>query len=67
VKPAVQQRFNERLQERLQARMRRTVWSSGCMSWYIDARGKNTTLWPGFTFAYRFLTCRFRPDRYDVS
>ncbi|MEA2719264.1 MAG: hypothetical protein QOJ39_1128 [Candidatus Eremiobacteraeota bacterium] len=28
VKPAVQQRFNERLQ----ARMRRTVWSSGCTS-----------------------------------
>jgi cation diffusion facilitator CzcD-associated flavoprotein CzcO len=63
VKPMVQQRFNERLQ----ARMRRTVWSSGCTSWYIDARGKNTTLWPGFTFAYRFLTRRFRADRYDRS
>ncbi|MDB5071023.1 MAG: NAD(P)/FAD-dependent oxidoreductase [Candidatus Eremiobacteraeota bacterium] len=61
VKPAVQQRFNERLQ----ARMRRTVWASGCTSWYIDARGKNTTLWPGFTFAYRYLTQRFRPDRYE--
>ncbi|GAC1659589.1 MAG: NAD(P)/FAD-dependent oxidoreductase [Candidatus Elarobacter sp.] len=63
VKPDVQQRFNERLQ----ARMGRTVWASGCTSWYIDARGKNTTLWPGFTFVYRFLTRRFRADRYERS
>ena len=63
VKAAVQQRFNERLQ----ARMKDTVWASGCRSWYIDERGKNTTLWPGFTFAYRFLTRRFRADRYESS
>ena len=62
VRAAVQQAFNERLQ----ARMKRTVWSSGCASWYIDARGKNTTLWPGFTFAYRRLTRRFRPERYEL-
>ena len=45
--------------------MRGTVWATGCTSWYLDARGKNTTLWPGFTFAYRFLTQRFRADRYE--
>jgi cation diffusion facilitator CzcD-associated flavoprotein CzcO len=63
VKDAVQRSFNERLQ----ARMRRTVWASGCTSWYIDERGKNTSLWPGFTFAYRWLTRRFRPSRYEIS
>jgi cation diffusion facilitator CzcD-associated flavoprotein CzcO len=63
VKAAVQRQFNERLQ----ARMQRTVWASGCSSWYIDAGGKNTTLWPGFTFAYRFLTRRFRADQYESS
>ncbi|MFN2461146.1 MAG: flavin-containing monooxygenase [Candidatus Velthaea sp.] len=52
---------------RLQARMRRTVWSSGCSSWYIDAGGKNTTLWPGFTFSYRWLTRRFVPARYALT
>ena len=39
----------------MQARMRGTVWASGCRSWYQDARGKNTTLWPGFTFVFRRL------------
>jgi cation diffusion facilitator CzcD-associated flavoprotein CzcO len=62
VKAGVQRRFNEKLQ----ARMRGTVWASGCTSWYLDASGKNTTLWPGFTFAFRRATRRFRLERYDV-
>lgn len=62
VKESVQRRYNERLQRR----MRHTVWASGCTSWYLDANGKNTTLWPGFTFAFRRATRRFRLERYDV-
>ena len=41
--------------------MKRTIWTTGCRSWYLDQNGKNTTLWPGFTFAYRFLTWRLWP------
>jgi cation diffusion facilitator CzcD-associated flavoprotein CzcO len=52
--------------DRLQSRMARTVWASGCSSWYQNKSGKNTTLWPGFTFAYRFLTRRLDPARYEV-
>jgi len=48
LRPEVQAEFNRDLQER----MKRTVWASGCKSWYLDARGKNTTLWPGFSFKY---------------
>lgn len=33
-----------------------TVWDSGCHSWYLDDHGRNTALWPGFTFSYRFAT-----------
>jgi cation diffusion facilitator CzcD-associated flavoprotein CzcO len=33
-----------------------TVWSSGCASWYMDANGRNTTIWPDFTFNYRKRT-----------
>jgi len=33
-------------------RMARTVWLSGCRSWYLDRFGRNTTLWPGFAFGY---------------
>ena len=38
--------------EALQRRLRRTVWATGCKSWYLDANGRNVTLWPGFTFDY---------------
>jgi cyclohexanone monooxygenase len=47
--------------------MRDTVWSSGCASWYIDENGRNTTLWPGFTWKYRQLTREFDPAEYDVQ
>lgn len=33
-----------------------TVWDTGCTSWYLDAQGRNTVNWPGFTFSYRFAT-----------
>ena len=38
----------------LDARMQRTVWLSGCRSWYLDAAGRNTTLWPGFSIGFWF-------------
>jgi cation diffusion facilitator CzcD-associated flavoprotein CzcO len=44
---SVQTRFNEQVQ----AKLRHTVWSSGCRSWYLKD-GHNATLWPSFTFAY---------------
>ncbi len=49
-------------------RMEKTVWSSGgCASWYLDAHGKNVTLWPRTTVAFRLLTSRFDSDKYDLS
>ena len=48
IDPAAAARFNVRL-DRLMAR---TVWLSGCRSWYLDAAGRNTTLWPGFSFGF---------------
>jgi cation diffusion facilitator CzcD-associated flavoprotein CzcO len=51
----------------VQKRMRRTVWSTGgCSSWYLDDRGRNTTLWPKATFTFRRLLAAFDPDAYDV-
>ena len=45
-------------------RMRATVWSAGCASWYIDRTGRVSALWPGFTWAYRRRTRRFDPRRH---
>jgi hypothetical protein len=60
VRKDVEARYNDRLQERLQ----RSVWASGCSSWYFAKNGKNVTLWPHFTFVFRWLTRRLRPADY---
>jgi cation diffusion facilitator CzcD-associated flavoprotein CzcO len=62
VRPQAVEAFNAELQEK----MRGTVWASGCASWYLDARGRNTTLWPDFTFRFRRRTRRFDADAYEL-
>ena len=58
----------ERYTAEVDAKMRGTVWSQGgCSSWYLDAAGRNSALWPGFTFAYRRRSRRFRPGAYRVA
>ncbi|MBV9258769.1 MAG: hypothetical protein JO215_12215 [Ktedonobacteraceae bacterium] len=62
VLPEVQDAFNRELQERMQG----TVWTSGCASWYLDATGRNTTIWPGFTFEFRHRTRHFDLHHYEL-
>jgi len=63
VKPSVQRRYNAKLQ----ARLAHSVWvEGGCGSWYLDHRGRNTTLWPDHTWKFRRLTRRFQPGEYIV-
>jgi cation diffusion facilitator CzcD-associated flavoprotein CzcO len=62
VRPEAVARFNEEVQ----AMMKNTVWSSGCASWYLDAQGRNTTLWPDFTFRFRQRTRHFDADSYEL-
>jgi cation diffusion facilitator CzcD-associated flavoprotein CzcO len=51
----------------LQRDMRGTVWTAGgCASWYLDEHGRNSTLWPGFTFSFRQRTRRFDAERYEL-
>jgi hypothetical protein len=47
--------------------MKRTVWNTGgCTSWYLDANGRNTTIWPGTTAEFRRATRRVDLMEYDV-
>ena len=55
---------HEAFDTEMQQRMKNTVWVSGCTSWYLDARGQNRTLWPGFTFEFRRRTRHFDPQHY---
>ncbi|MFI8941357.1 flavin-containing monooxygenase [Streptomyces syringium] len=51
----------------VRSRMERTVWSSGgCDSWYLDAQGRNTTLWPGTTAEFRKVTRRVDLAEYQL-
>jgi cation diffusion facilitator CzcD-associated flavoprotein CzcO len=63
VKAEAQAAFNADLRRR----MKGTVWSAGCKSWYLDKAGNNYTMWPGFTFSYRRMTRRFDVENYVVK
>ncbi|MGY6555078.1 MAG: flavin-containing monooxygenase [Wenzhouxiangella sp.] len=50
----------------LQRRLQRSVWQhGGCASWYQHpGSGRIPTLWPRFTFTFRWLLRRFDPEAY---
>ena len=61
VRPEVQSEYNRHLQQQLAG----TVWNrGGCASWYLDRSGRNTTLWPDFTWKYWLLMRRFDAGSY---
>jgi cation diffusion facilitator CzcD-associated flavoprotein CzcO len=63
VKAEVQDAYNKDLNEK----MKRTVWASGCKSWYLNANGTNSTLWPYFTVTYWWRTHGARRRDFDVA
>ncbi len=63
VKPQAQKQFIDQVQ----AELRSTVWNSGCKSWYLNDQGRNVSLWPGFTFAYRLRTRNFKLSKYQTE
>ncbi|WP_375497969.1 flavin-containing monooxygenase [uncultured Jatrophihabitans sp.] len=64
VRADVQRRYNDKLQNH----MKQTIWTTGgCASWYLDARGNNTTLWPTFTFVFRRQTKHFDVTAYETT
>lgn len=61
VLPKAQAEFNEEIQ----ARIGKTVWQTGCKSWYQRDDGRNPSVWPSFTFSYRRRTRRIDPLDYE--
>ncbi|WP_032385998.1 flavin-containing monooxygenase [Rhodococcoides fascians] len=44
-----------------------TVWNAGgCSSWYLDANGRNSTMWPTYTFRFRNKTRTFDTSNYRL-
>jgi cation diffusion facilitator CzcD-associated flavoprotein CzcO len=63
VRPEVAAAYNAGIQRKLS----KTVWASGCSSWYLDSEGRNLTLWPGFTFEFRRRTREFRSSDFVLG
>jgi cation diffusion facilitator CzcD-associated flavoprotein CzcO len=48
--------------------MQGSVWTAGgCASWYLDATGRNSTLWPGFTWQFGRRLRRFEPGEFVLG
>lgn len=63
VKAESQEQFNRDIQRSLA----KTVWQSGCKSWYQTEDGKNSSLWPGSTFTYWARTLKPDYRHYDFT
>jgi cation diffusion facilitator CzcD-associated flavoprotein CzcO len=62
VRPSVEQAFRAHLGRR----MKNTVWTSGCQSWYQTPDG-DVFLWPGATFDYWRRTRRVQLADYECA
>jgi cation diffusion facilitator CzcD-associated flavoprotein CzcO len=60
VKPSVQREFNEGLQKC----SKKSVWSTGCQSWYQDGSGRNFAVWPKSTWRFWLETVRVKAGDY---
>ena len=63
-RPEAQARFIAAVEEGTKG----SVWTAGgCVSWYLDSTGRNSTLWPGSVRAYQRLLKKFEPADYRVE
>ena len=65
VRPEAHDEFNADIDRRLAG----TVWNTGgCNSFYLDAKGRNATLWPDWTWRFRLLSAgRFDRKAYALA
>jgi cation diffusion facilitator CzcD-associated flavoprotein CzcO len=51
----------------IERRMAPSVWATGgCVSWYLNAAGRNPTLWPGSTLRFRRATRQLDVSEYRL-
>ena len=65
---SLKQKAHDEYNQRLQTDLKKTVWhSGGCHSWYQDAKGNVTTIWPDFTWVYYLLMKNFDYKNYNTQ
>ena len=49
-------------------KMAHTVWAQGgCQSWYLDSTGRNSAIWPDYTFAFMKRVEPFDPSEFTIQ
>jgi cation diffusion facilitator CzcD-associated flavoprotein CzcO len=63
----VRREAQERFQADIQQKLADGVWTTGgCTSWYLDAKGVNRTIWPGFTWKYWLATRKVDASEHEL-
>ncbi|MFE3290752.1 flavin-containing monooxygenase [Rhodococcus sp. NPDC059234] len=64
---SVRRSAQDRSNADIQRKLGKGVWTNGgCVSWYLDAKGVNRTIWPGFTWQYWLRTRKVDPADFDL-
>jgi len=65
---SIKQNIHDKYNQWIQSILKKTVWNlGGCHSWYQDAKGNVTTLWPDFTWIYYLLMRNFDYKNYIIQ
>jgi cation diffusion facilitator CzcD-associated flavoprotein CzcO len=51
----------------LRAALSKSVWHTGCTSWYLDENGNDPNQWPWLWTNYRRRTSRLTPGAYELA
>jgi cation diffusion facilitator CzcD-associated flavoprotein CzcO len=51
----------------LRAALSRSVWHTGCTSWYVDENGNDPNQWPWLWTTYRRRASRLEPGAYELD
>ncbi len=57
----------ERFDRELRSALARTVWHTGCTSWYLDEHGNDPNQWPWLWSTYRRRTAHLAPGAYELD
>lgn len=65
---SIKQKVHDQYNQWLQAKLKKTVWHlGGCQSWYQNAEGTVTTIWPDFTWMFHLLMKKFDYQNYILE
>jgi len=57
----------EEFDRELRSALSKSVWHTGCTSWYLDENGNDPNQWPWLWTTYRRRTARLEPGAYQLG